>query len=145
MNQQLFRLAYFSRNAMLGTSDVLNMEVQDILDASRRNNRQVQVTGALLYNRSCFAQVLEGPLQAVEGAFERIQRDPRHADITVLDMTEVEGREFPAWSMAFAGKVDERDGNFTMLSEANVRREGEAAELIFTLLRDLVLQEEAVA
>ena len=142
MNQQLFRLAYFSRNAIVGTADLLTIEVQDILEASRRNNREIQVTGALLYNRSCFAQVLEGPLSSVERTFERIQRDTRHSEVTVLELTQAETREFPAWSMAFAGRVDERTGDFTSLSEAKVRREGEAAELVFALLHNLVLQEE---
>jgi hypothetical protein len=102
------------------------------------------VTGALLYNRSCFAQVLEGPLHAIERTFERIQRDTRHTDVTVLDLAEITLREFPAWSMAFAGRVDDRNENFASLSAASIRRDGLAAEHLLDLLHGVMLQEEEV-
>jgi hypothetical protein len=142
MTQDLYRLAYFSRNSLLGSLDQVGAEVQQILEVSRRNNQRVGVTGALLFNCSCFAQVLEGPLNAVEETFERIQRDTRHADVTVLELAMAPVREFPAWSMAFAGVLDEHRGSFASLAEANIQRAGAAAEGLYDLLRNLVLQEE---
>lgn len=144
MTQDLYRLAYFSRNSILGTSDQVGTEVQQILHVSRRNNLRVDVTGALLFNSSCFAQVLEGPLSAVEETFERIQRDTRHADVTVLELTMASAREFPAWSMAFAGVLEEQRGSFTSLAEAKIQRAGAAAEDLYNLLHNLVLQEEGI-
>ena len=143
MTQDLYRLAYFSRNRVMGASEFIGAEVQQILQVSRRNNLKVHVTGALLFNSSCFAQVLEGPLEAVEQTFERIQRDPRHADVTVLELMSATVREFPAWSMAFAGRLEEHRGNFASLSEVNIQTAGIAAKDLYSLLHGLVLQEEA--
>jgi len=61
------------------------------------------VTGGLLFSEGCFAQVLEGPQDAVEAAFERIQCDARHCEVVVLQSGPITKRDFPDWSMAFAG------------------------------------------
>ena len=144
MTQDLYRLAYFSRNNIVGSPELMGAEVQQILRVSRQNNLRVHVTGALLFNNTCFAQVLEGPLSAVEQTFERIQRDTRHTDVTVLELELATAREFPAWSMAFAGCIEEHRGSFSSLTEAGIQRAGAAAEGLFSLLHNLVLQEEAV-
>ena len=145
MTQDLYRLAYFSRNSIVGPPELMDVEVQQILRVSRHNNLKVHVTGALLFNSTCFAQVLEGPLDAVEQTFERIQRDTRHSDVTVLELTPATAREFPDWSMAFAGCIEEHRGSFSSLAEASIQRAGAAAEDLFSLLHNLVLQEESVS
>ena len=62
------------------SSAVGRVDTADILRTSRRNNAEVGVTGALMFNGGAFAQVLEGPRRGVESTFERIQRDQRHGD-----------------------------------------------------------------
>ena len=99
----IYRLVYTSRNLLQGTDDERVAVVAQILATSQRNNAKVDVTGALLFNSGSFAQVLEGPRVAVEATFERIQRDPRHSDVSVLQCEPVESRGFPNWSMAFIG------------------------------------------
>jgi hypothetical protein len=76
--------------------------LDSILAAARRNNARAGVTGALLYSARRFAQVLEGPPEAVEEIFETIQCDPRHDQISVLNVTSPSVRAFADWSMAFA-------------------------------------------
>ena len=144
MTQDLYRLAYFSRNSIVGPFELMDAKVQQILCVSRQNNLKAHVTGALLFNSTCFAQVLEGPLNAVEQTFERIQRDTRHSDVTVLELMPAITREFPAWSMAFAGCIEEHRGSFVSLAETSIQRAGAAAEDLFSLLHNLVLQEESV-
>ena len=141
MTQALYRLAYFSRNIIDSSLD-MSAEVQQILHVCRLNNQKVGVTGALLFNNSCFAQVLEGPLDAVERTFERIQRDMRHSDVTVLELEPASEREFPEWSMAFAGCIEEHQADFSSLAAATIQRSGPGAETLFKLLHGLVLQEE---
>jgi len=141
MSEPIYQLAYFSRNTVLGSPEVQEVEVQRILAASRRNNAAAKVTGALLFNSSCFAQILEGPLAAVETTFERIQCDQRHSDITVLELSPIEMRGFATWSMAFAGKLDETQASFRTLRDASIERSGAAVQL-FELLHGLVLREE---
>ena len=100
---QLHRVLYCSRNLIPGPSEAVAADVRSILAASRRNNARDGITGALLFSQGCFAQVLEGPLDAVEGAFERIQCDERHGEVTVLQSGPIMARDFPNWSMAFTG------------------------------------------
>ena len=75
------------------------------------------MTGALVVDGGCFAQALEGPREAVERTFERIQRDARHSDVVVLQLAAVGRRGFPAWSMAFVGRWP-RAGRRTAASPA---------------------------
>ena len=144
MTQPLYRVAYFSRNAIAGTPADMAAEVDTILEIARRNNVQAGLTGALLFNGSCFAQVLEGPLDAMERTFERIQRDPRHADLTVLELGPAEAREFAGWSMAFAGQVEEDRANFAKFAEQALNHDSQTATDFHNLLQSLVLREEAV-
>ncbi|HET6307141.1 MAG TPA: BLUF domain-containing protein [Rhodopila sp.] len=107
MSGVLYRLVYCSRNviaqAMPGA--VPEDEVRAILASARRSNRANSITGALLFTASGFAQVLEGRRDAVEATFERINGDPRHADVTVLSFTPTEARSFPDWAMGFSGQA----------------------------------------
>lgn len=135
-------MAYFSRSPSGLDASALESEIQKILVVSRRNNSLAGVTGALLFNSSCFAQVIEGPGQAVEQTFERIQRDPRHCDITVLEMAETETREFPTWSMGFAGKPGADKCSFEEMSARRGDGYGMAAGTLYELLHKLILQEE---
>jgi len=108
VNSPLHRLVYYSRNRVPGGPEAVARAVAEILAASRANNARVGVTGALLFNTGCFAQVLEGPISAVEATFERIQQDARHDDVSLLAFDPAPTRLFDTWSMAFVG-ADSRD------------------------------------
>jgi hypothetical protein len=107
MSGMLYRLIYCSRNVILqGMPDaVMEEAIGTILDAARRHNKTNNITGALLFTMSGFAQVLEGAREVVEHTFERICVDPRHADVTVLSFTPTERRCFPDWAMGFSGQM----------------------------------------
>lgn len=100
---QLYRVLYCSRNNLYGAAGNYSEEIRRILATSRENNARDGVTGGLLFSGGCFAQILEGPLKTVEGAFERIQCDGRHQEVTVLQSGPIAARDFPEWSMAFTG------------------------------------------
>ena len=100
----LYTLAYFSRNAIEEAGGDLTIEIRNILEIARQRNSEANVTGALMFSSGCFAQVLEGPLDAVEIIFESILRDRRHHRIAVLYLKPTESRNFSDWSMAFAGR-----------------------------------------
>ena len=80
--------------------------VEKIADVSRRNNRKLGVTGALCSSPRGFLQILEGPAEAVNELYNRIVRDPRHADVSLLEYVKVPFREFENWSMAYV-RTDE--------------------------------------
>lgn len=134
----VFRIVYMSRNAVAEAP--LAGEVERILAASRRNNAAEGVTGALLFNRDIFAQVLEGPPAAVERTFERIQRDPRHDAVMVLEAGPAgEGRAFADWSMALADGGASSEAAYAALA---ARQPGEAARDVLAMLRGVVLVDD---
>lgn len=69
-----------------------------LLDARRCNSRD-GVTGALVCRQDIYLQMLEGPEEAVQGAFERIKRDDRHLDVTLQVSEPVTLRMFGQWAM----------------------------------------------
>ncbi len=140
--EQVYKLLYCSRNLLGGSLAEQEVEVQKILASSRRNNVREGVTGALLFNGEWFAQVLEGPLAKVEATFERIQCDPRHADVTVLESGEASGRVFAEWSMAYAGSNEAERSRMEAMNFDRVLEDPSAAVLeVHQLLESLVAQE----
>jgi hypothetical protein len=143
MTKNLYSLVYSSRNKIQGDQSVVNAELRRILTSSRARNKAAGVTGALLYNSGNFAQVLEGPLDAVESTFERIQRDPRHSEAVVLRMSAIPTRQFPVWSMAFAGYEASREPLVAEALMAALDDPASAGIRLLGILRDLVAQESA--
>jgi hypothetical protein len=142
----IYRLVYYSRVSPGVAGHGFAATVDDILSRSRANNRRDGITGALLFNAGCFAQVLEGPLGTVEAAFERIQQDERHGDVSLLAMEEVAARSFPDWSMGFVGTRPGDAAAFAAVGRDSgfdpSRLDGDELHLI---LRDLAVEEERFA
>ncbi len=141
----IYRLVYASKNLLTGSEDEAAAAVVQILSTSQRNNAARDVTGALLFNRGAFAQVLEGPRRAVEDTFERIQRDERHGDVTVLQCGTVAGRAFGNWSMAFVGRSARGQAMWQGLASQSgfdlTRMDGDD---VFAMLHGLVSEEEGM-
>ncbi len=143
MTGAVYKLLYCSRNAIEGSTDRHAVEIRQILASARKNNAALGITGALFFNGACFAQVLEGPLDAVEALFEKIQQDPRHGDVTLLESGYVDHRDFPEWSMAFAGSGAEEATAFAEFNfDRAVARPSTSAAEVQGLLRSLVVQED---
>ncbi|WP_161993780.1 BLUF domain-containing protein [Muricoccus nepalensis] len=132
----LHRLVYVSRNLLAGSPGETEAEVLGILAVSRRNNARVGITGALLFSTDCFAQVLEGPLAAVQATFERIQCDQRHTDTVVLSCEAVAGREFAGWSMAYAGPAAQGTERYATLTVPSPT--GTGSQRVLDLLQRVV-------
>lgn len=144
MPADLCRLVYYSRNLLHGSTEEVAAEIRRILAGSQARNGEAGVTGALMFNGGCFAQVLEGPPDAVEATFERIQRDDRHGAVTLLDLTPVGERGFPSWSMAFVGvEADARALFGGIAGESGFDPARMTGERIFEALNRLVLEDEA--
>lgn len=141
----LYRLVYASKNLLQGPEAGVTAEVRQILDASQRNNEAVGVTGALMFNAGSFAQVLEGPRAGVEATFERIQRDLRHSDVTVLQCGPTESRGFANWSMAFVGQSANGQARFSGLAaESGFDLSRLDGDRVFSMLHGLVMEEEGI-
>ena len=70
-----------------------------ILIDARRCNARDQITGALICRDDLYLQLLEGPAEAVEAAYDRIRRDDRHIEVRRLTRRLVVDRLFGAWAM----------------------------------------------
>ena len=86
----------------LTPEDAMN-EVEKIVAVSRPRNRELDVTGALLFTGERFAQLIEGPPDGVAALQQSIFRDARHCDVTTIHSHDVDAREFMGWSLAYAG------------------------------------------
>src|SRR3954470_5681113 len=87
----LIRLTYFSRIHLQGS---INDHIRDIVCTSVANNRRDNITGALVHDGKWFGQMLEGRESIVSATFERILRDRRHSDVSLVAMQPVTERRF---------------------------------------------------
>ena len=91
----LYRLIYVSQA-------VAGLEYPDfiqILQRSEFNNKQVGVTGMLVFGDTMFLQVLEGSRRNVSQTYNRILVDKRHVNAELIDFSEIAHRNFTVWSM----------------------------------------------
>jgi hypothetical protein len=97
----LFRLIYRSEDRLpAGTGHVETLAA--IVEAAGHRNRQLGVSGVLVYRPGRFLQVLEGPAAALEQVFESICRDPRHGAIALMEFTPVDQARFNDWTMVLS-------------------------------------------
>ena len=94
--QTLYRLVYTSARA--SNCDDRNIDL--ILEASRRNNRKLNITGVLLYTDTRFIQILEGPHEHILTLYEKILKDNRHVGSLRRFCEPVATRHFSDWNMA---------------------------------------------
>ena len=142
----LHRIVYYSRNCIPGAPDQVADQIRAILAASQRNNAPVGITGALMFNAGCFSQVLEGPQGEIETAFERIQQDERHSDVSLLEFSPIPHRSFPNWSMAFVGASQADGAKFGAIAhESGFDPSKLTGERLHEILYSLTLEEEQAA
>lgn len=96
----MYRLVYKS----FETSPFGEADLKKLLMHSRMRNPEAGLTGMLIYDRGTFLQMLEGDMAPLFNTYARVERDPRHKDISVLlrDPNTAE-RAFGHWSMGYAG------------------------------------------
>jgi len=83
------------------TTPVDSVVIQHVLQVARRNNRQLDITGCLLYSGRYFAQVLEGRKEQVQPLARRIASDPRHRNVRILLENHRTDRQYGGWTMGY--------------------------------------------
>jgi hypothetical protein len=91
----LTQLIYVSRRTDALTLDAL----REVVGQSRVRNASLGLTGVLLCCGRHLMQLLEGDPEAVRATFDRIEADPRHADVACIYSKPVRRRLFAEWSM----------------------------------------------
>jgi hypothetical protein len=133
----LKRIKYVSQFAQALSQD----DVDAIAAQSEHNNREADVTGVLMASGNLFFQVLEGPAEAVDALYEKIQQDPRHRHVVLLGSEEsVVERLFPDWAMKAISLEESRAARLEPLSaslEAVVELHETVEKLTATLERAL--------
>lgn len=102
MGDSTFSLVYSS----LPTQGVSEEEVRGLIHKSRIKNRELDITGVLLFNDTRFIQLLEGPEAVVRKLFDTIAQDDRHHSVLVLFEFTSEERVFPDWSMGMKSRKE---------------------------------------
>lgn len=95
-------LLYVSRATIAGAR--LDDELAAIIATSLEHNARAGITGALVRAGGYFAQLLEGSTEAVKAVMERIDRDPRHTEVSVVHVAASAKRQLGNWSMAYSGE-----------------------------------------
>eukprot|EP01061_Rhynchopus_euleeides_P005850 TRINITY_DN1497_c0_g1_i6.p1 TRINITY_DN1497_c0_g1~~TRINITY_DN1497_c0_g1_i6.p1 ORF type:complete len:851 (+),score=255.24 TRINITY_DN1497_c0_g1_i6:131-2554(+) len=91
----LTRLCYVSQSVESFTEG----EVAAMIKKAAVNNASLGVTGVIMKVGEYFIQILEGMPEVVETLFQKIKKDPRHRDVTVTTVREVDSRQFSTWGM----------------------------------------------
>lgn len=95
------RLIYVSESK-IEEADV-DAIIAQIVEDSQKRNAKLNLTGALIFTGTHFAQVLEGCKQAIDDLMASVYRDPRHGTVTIVDRTSITERQFSHWAMAYQG------------------------------------------
>ncbi|MES2683319.1 MAG: BLUF domain-containing protein [Pseudomonadota bacterium] len=75
--------------------------LQAILEIARIRNEKDGVTGFLLYADESFLQILEGEEAVLTATYGRIEKDPRHKSMRLLQRSPITKRRFDLWTMGF--------------------------------------------
>jgi hypothetical protein len=72
-----------------------------LVDQAWQANARQHLTGALVYSNKRFLQLLEGEQDALQVAYARIGRDPRHQHLCKVAHHPIAARSFAEWPLAF--------------------------------------------
>jgi hypothetical protein len=92
----MIRLLYISD----ATKGINEETVNAVLKSAEKNNPLLGITGLLVFGGGVFAQILEGPEQAVLQKYVKIMSDRRHRNCRLVYITTTGERIFKDISMA---------------------------------------------
>ena len=123
-------LLYVSRSTIERSAETKSLE--SIIEVARSRNAKLEVTGALIFTRAYFAQILEGSDLAIDDLMASINRDIRHREVNVIERVALANRRFADWSMAYAGPSSYIERHLSpLVSEVpSVSRAVAAAQLV---------------
>ena len=85
----------------------------DILIHARVKNKQLGISGILIYHQREIIQILEGEKSVVEALFQTIVEDVRHTRVGVFYEGDIQEKAFKDWSMAFKSLDEEAVNKIT--------------------------------
>lgn len=131
----LQQLIYMSVSA----KELSSEDLEQILNASRRNNIEKNVTGLLVVKGKTFLQVLEGESETIKPLFQKLKEDQRHRDISIISWEVTEKRDFPQWSMGFKNLATlPTHSDLLNLSKLDVSKLSTTPSLVHDLIQELL-------
>jgi hypothetical protein len=109
-------------------------DLDAIVDHASRRNVRTGITGMLWWDGANFAQVLEGPHDAIERTMQRIRNDGRHGDMAVVLDRPVAGRVFGDWAMKRCDTDPESTANTSFLTGLAASERTPAARRLFEVM-----------
>ncbi|MCC6889147.1 MAG: BLUF domain-containing protein [Hyphomicrobiales bacterium] len=113
----MIRLMYYSRHRLDGWYKSKAEGIADIEALAAANNRRDDITGALMYDECWFVQALEGTEIKLSAAFERILRDQRHCEVSLVTMQAINERRYPGCAMLSVARSGDNDDLFRHYGE----------------------------
>ena len=95
------RLIYVSESKIKEAN--VHAAVSHIVAKAEEWNVDHNLTGALIFTGTHFAQVLEGRQKDIDDVMVIIRNDHRHGAISVVERSPITERQFPHWAMAYQG------------------------------------------
>ena len=131
----LQQLIYMSASAKALTTE----DLEQILNASRRNNLEKHITGLLVVKGEMFLQVLEGDSEDIKPLFQKLRDDQRHREISIISWDTIENRNFPDWSMGFKNlSTIPHHSQLLDLSQLDVSKLATTPSLVSELIQELL-------
>ena len=131
MQPDLKRVIYVSEK-----TDTSEESLANIVESSKKNNPESEITGCLLAGRNSFLQLLEGPKQTINKLYSEISADSRHKNILKLSDEEISERLFSSWSMKLAPFYDLEWSDKALESGNFLEITGEQALNVFIRLNE---------
>jgi len=124
-------------------------DIARILKVARVNNKALNVTGLLSFNRRFFLQCLEGTRKDVNEIYHKIVTDDRHKNPEIIDYQTISAREFAGWNMGYLQNTDSlRELFYQHTKSVNFdpyNMNGENALSLLLDIRDEIKKAEAVS
>jgi hypothetical protein len=92
----LTQLIYYSK---VSETRNLNADYMEILREAMSRNSTKGITGGLICLGDYYIQVLEGKRAYVSEVYNLIAKDPRHHDVVLAGLREINKRSFAGWRM----------------------------------------------
>ncbi len=134
----IVQIIYCSRIVDPLDANRLEQDIKDILQHGRVRNSRLEITGALLTDRTSFAQVLEGPITSVGSMYSKLIDDERHYGNELLLYVGTHVRLFPRSALAFV-EVDHIPGVAHLNSRSTPLDRRRAYLSVMAALRPLLL------
>ena len=134
------RLLYVSKSN-IKEIDVLAV-VSHVVAKAAEWNIDHDLTGALIFTGTHFAQVLEGSPKDIDDVMVIITNDPRHGSVSVINRSPITERQFPHWAMAYQGPSQFVSRHVTRLLHATSGLEKQrATDWLIQLAHEFVIYE----